>query len=305
MKSKMTEPTYTKVFELIAGTLVPKAQLEEAEIKIKHLESMLEKAESESNEQKLSMEIIQAEKDSLQAEKESLQVEKKVLEVKFKEVSLKLKQKTNQCDSLLKSQADHEQAEQNNIVETGTQPIKEEHGGIEIVNAPVSSSSIPNESATQKAASGTKRKNASKDNAPKVKAKRKKVETTNTVSQITRRSSQSKPTFTCPDCFGDWGRVIRTSFMGDPVKNGVPDPKDKIQTFKSLEDYKRHLISNHEWGDDEIMDYNCHLNSNFVCEICNSRFEYQWILDEHQQLEHMDLNMSNQQFYKLYKKFWY
>ena len=301
----MTEQTYSKVFELIEETLVPKAQLEEAEIKIKHLEAMvekttteLEKVKSESIEQKLSMEIIQAEKDSLQAEKESLQVEKKVLEVRFKEVSLKLKQKTNQCDSLRKSQADHEQ---NNIVATGSQTIKQEHEGIGIVNVPASTSSKENEPTTQKATPGIKRKNASKENSPKPKTKRKKVVKSTTASRITRQSSQSKPTFTCRRCFHLWGNDIESSrFKCDPDKNGVPDPKQKIPTFKSFEDYKSHLINDHDWYDDLVMDWFHNPNSNFVCETCNSRFEKQWILDEHQQLEHMDLNLSNQQFYELY-----
>ena len=43
----MTEKTYTKVFELIQESLIPKIQLEEALNKIKHLESTLEKATTE------------------------------------------------------------------------------------------------------------------------------------------------------------------------------------------------------------------------------------------------------------------
>ena len=171
MKSKMTEQTYTKVFELIQGTLVPKAQLEEANIKIKHLESMLDKAKSESNEQKLSMEIIQAEKDSLQAEKESLQAEKKAIEVKFNEVSLKLKQKTDQYDSLLKSKA---------AMQTETKKIKEESREIGIVNVPASTSSGPNKPALR---SGTRRQNATKNNSQDNTVKKKKIENSDNCSQ--------------------------------------------------------------------------------------------------------------------------
>ena len=185
---------------------------------------------------------------------------------------------------------------------TGTQPIKEEHEGIGIVNVPASTSSKQKEPTTQKAASGTKRKNATKENAPKAKAKRKKVETTNTVSRNTRRSSQSKSTFTCELCLQSWGYDIEWFFKGDPDRNDAPDPKEKIPTFKSFEDYKSHLNADHDWDASSIMDWFRNPNSNFVCETCNSRFEQQWILDEHQQLEHMDLNMSNQQFYELYKK---
>ena len=100
----MSEQTYKKVFQLIQESLVPKTQLEENQKKILHLESMLEKKNAEieklkpeSSEQKLSLEITQAEKESLQAEK-------KAIEVKFNEVSLKLQQKTLQYNSLLKSQ---------------------------------------------------------------------------------------------------------------------------------------------------------------------------------------------------------
>ena len=49
--SKMTEQTYTKVFEqckiIVQESLIPKIQLEEALNKIKHLESTLEKATTE------------------------------------------------------------------------------------------------------------------------------------------------------------------------------------------------------------------------------------------------------------------
>ena len=106
----MSEQTYKKVFQLIQESLVPKTQLEENQKKILHLESMLEKKNAEieklkpeSSEQKLSLEITQAEKESLQAEK-------KAIEVKFNEVSLKLQQETHQYNSLLRSQGSYEQA---------------------------------------------------------------------------------------------------------------------------------------------------------------------------------------------------
>ena len=300
----MSEQTYNKVFELIRGTLVPKSQLDEAQIKIKHLESMLEKAKSESNEQKLSMEIKQAEKDSLQAEKESLQAEKKAIEVKFKEVTLKLKQKTNQIDSLLKSQADHEQnnIKKSTVVTSGTQTLMEEHEGVGIVSVPASLSSSSKESATQMATPGTKRRNVPKENAPKVKAKRKKAGKSNTVPRNTRQSSQSKPVFTCEDCLHDWGSDIEWNFAENPDAYDAPDPKEKIQTFTSLEDYKEHLCSAHGGDDDELTREFSYPNRDFLCKICNSSFKNKDILDNHQECEHLDPNMSNQQFYEVYQK---
>ena len=177
-ESRMSEQAYNSVFEHIQGTLVPKTKLEEAQNKILHLESMLEKVttdlekeKSESCERKRTTEIIQAEKDSLQAEKESLQAEKKAIEVKFNEVSLKLKQKTDQYDSLLKSKA---------AMQTETKKIKEESREIGIVNVPASTSSGPNKPALR---SGTRRQNATKNNSQDNTVKKKKIENSDNCSQ--------------------------------------------------------------------------------------------------------------------------
>ena len=94
---------YNEVFEFIKSSLVPKCQLDESKNEIMALKTALEnatndlrKTKSEFEEQKLAIDIIQAEKESLEAEKKTIQI-------KFNEISLKLKQKTQQYDSLLKS----------------------------------------------------------------------------------------------------------------------------------------------------------------------------------------------------------
>ena len=320
----MSEQTYNKVFELIQGTLVPKTQLEEAQMAIENLKAMLkktttelEKTRSESNEQKLSMEIIQAEKESLQAEK-------KTIEVKFNEVSLKLKQKTNQYDSLLKSQIYHALNSDKNSpgTSTGNKKIKEEPRGIGVVNVPASTSSRPDKPAAK---TGTKRQNVSKNDSQSnsVNAKRKKT-------QNTKESIRKKFVLTCKECLYEWGKDIESNFQEDPDHDDAPDPKQKIQTFSSFKVYEAHLwiahqrklrqrlISNHliQISDDLKADsddsdsdsedlkaaHYFYPNSKFACKICYCSFAFQHNLEDHVELEHANLNMTNQQFFDLYYK---
>ena len=140
-ETKMTDQKYNEVFELIKSNLVPKNQYEELQNEILFLKSALEsktndlkKMKSQYEEQKLAIDIIQAEKQSLEAEK-------KTFEFKFNEVFLKLKQKTNQYDSLLNSQGNNSKLKSIHNVSDGTQTIKEEPQEIGIVNFPFSSSS--------------------------------------------------------------------------------------------------------------------------------------------------------------------
>ena len=81
----------------------------------------LKTIKSEYKGQKLTIEIIQAEKNSLQAEK-------KAIEVKLNEVSLKLQQKSNQYDLLFQSNASREQytTTQSLVVLNDTPKVKEE-----------------------------------------------------------------------------------------------------------------------------------------------------------------------------------
>ena len=127
----MIEQKYTEVFEFIKLNLVPKNQFDESQKEIFRFKSALENATEKLNEmqlecedQKDTIDIIQAEKDSLQAEKENLEATKKTFEVKFNEVSLKLKQKTKQYDFLLKSQTKNQKDAES--ITADIQKIKEE-----------------------------------------------------------------------------------------------------------------------------------------------------------------------------------
>ena len=258
---------------------------------------MLEKMKSELNEQKLAIEILQAEKDSLQAEKESIQAEKKSIEVKFNEVSLKLKQKTQQYDSLLKSQTDREQynIEKAPTVSNGTQKIKKEPGGIGAVNLPASLSSRPNEPATH---TGTKRKNATKNDSQRTKANIKKVKDSLTSSKNATKSTQSRQLLNCDECLEEWGKEIKYKFEGDPNNSRAPDPMQIIQTFSTFEAYVDHLCDCHDYGQ-HVISSMYRRSTNFPCKTCDCRFEFQGELDYHVEFEHFKPNLTNWQIYEL------
>ena len=256
---------------------------------------MLEKMKSELNEQKLAIEILQAEKDSLQAEKESIQAEKKSIEVKFNEVSLKLKQKTQQYDSLLKSQGDREQNNAEKSSAVPTQQIKLEPGAIGAVNLPASLSSRPNE---PDAKTATKRKNATKNDSKKTKAKKKKVKDSLTSPKNAKESIPSGRLFTCDECLRNWGKVISCDFQGDPDNSRAPDPKQFIRTFSSFEAYADHLYDGHGFGPYVISNF-YRVSTSFVCKTCDCRFQSQGFLDNHEEFEHFDPNLTNRQIYEL------
>ena len=301
----MSEQTYKKVFELIQESLVPTALLEEARNRILHLESVIKKVQSECNDQKLSIEIIQAEKNSLQAEKEMLHAEKKAIEVKFNEVALKLKQKCLQYDALLESNTVHHQCspspsddiEKPDVVSTETKKVKEEPMPgllpVGLANVPASLSSGQNEVTVK---TRTKRKTTTNDGCPRTTGKRKKVEDSSV------KSTQSKLIFTCDECLQDWGEDIQRDTNGDFDYSLAPDPRQKIQAFSTFDAYRQHLRSIHDVLDRDITDYYCYANSSFNCKVCDCSFESQGILDEHLECEHANLNMTKQQFLDLYLK---
>ena len=319
----MSEQTYNKVFQLIQESLVPKSQLDEYQTKILHLESMVEKAntevdklKSEFSEQKLSLEITQAEKESLQAEK-------KAIEVKFNEVSLKLKQKTHQYDSLLKSQDGQDRTEKLPAQSIVTPNVKQEPIG----NVPVSLPSKPNAAEPQTKpktpnnrpksnrmdsknciifTTWAKRHNASEDDSPR--AKRAKVEKTNNQSRDTSKSTSSKKLplyrFNCIECLHDWGNDIECNFKGDPDQNLAPDPKLKIPIFKSTVDYDQHLWDTHRC---ELLPEH-RLSHKFRCDTkfgCGFHFETKAILDKHIEFEHADLEgyLTRRQYFDLHLKY--
>ena len=193
----MSDQKYNEVFEFIKSSLVPKNQFDESQSEILVLKSALENAtndlkkmKSDYDEQRLNIDIIQAEKESLAAEK-------KTLEVKFNEISLKLKKKTNQYDSLLKSQQQR------------TQTIKEEPKEIGIVNIPSSSSSSSQKSEPV-AKTGAKRTRSPKDDAQRTKAKRKKTAKPDSTSQTAIKSTQI---FSCCMYLYSWGMYTKKMEM--------------------------------------------------------------------------------------------
>ena len=236
----MSEPSYQKVFEVIQTSLVPKSQYDELQNEVASLKSKLESTKNEwrskFEEQKLAMDILQAENDSMESEK-------KTLENMFKEVSLKLKQKTNQYDSLL--QASKTGPKQTPVAKSsaGTQTIKEEPNQIGIVNVPTSSSSHPNRPTVK---TGTKRSYSKSDDGKKRTSKRLKISKSDNAKRTTRKSLQAQRKFSCYGWDSDWTEKIKREFSGDPTKIGAPDPK-QIPRFTSFEDYRNHCVSVHPY----------------------------------------------------------
>ena len=315
----MSEQTFNKVFQLIQECLVPKTQLEEYQNKILHLESMLQKAnieveklKSESSEQKLSLEITQAEKESLQAVMKAAQV-------KFKEVCLKLKQKTQQYNSLLRTQNCLEKTNTEKLPAlSGIPNVKQEPIGL--VNLPLSLPSKPNAlklstkpKNTQKSGetipketaikTGTKRQNTTADDSSKIETKRTKVEKSNTLSRCATQSVKNKESFTCEECLVAWGKDIEDNYQGDPANNLVPDPKQKIQAFTSFQAYADHMSDTHGCEILAITDYYRDRSNRFGCKICTCRFETKMHLDNHVEFEHANSNLTKRQFFDLYLKY--
>ena len=314
----MIEQKYTEVFEFIKLNLIPKNQFDESQKEIFRLKSALDNATEKLNEmqleceeQKDTIDIIQAEKDSLQAEKENLEATKKTFEVKFNEVSLKLKQKTKQYDFLLKSQTKNQKDAES--ITAGIQKIKEEANEIRIVNVPSSTPARQNGSTTK---TGTKRVHSSKDDIQRTKAKRKKSMLSKEADPSSRTTTKPTHKFSCESCLDNWGLEIKYHYLGNPEKRDAPDPKQNIQTFSSFEDYKNHHIVAHSLSLEYVCkEESCHLYSDhndqglwphgdINCEICNLSFKLQKHHDEHMKFEHADINMlSNKETYDLFLKY--
>ena len=280
---------YNEVFEFIKSSLVPKCQLDESKNEIMALKTALEnatndlrKTKSEFEEQKLAIDIIQAEKESLEAEKKTIQIQ-------FNEISLKLKQKTQQYDSLLKSPKTD--TESPVVGKSSTQIIKEEPKEIKIVNFP---------SSLKQSATETKRTHSSNDEAQRKIAKRLKT---------TRSSTKN---FSCDTCLDVWGTQIQNKHFGNPEDIGAPDPKLNIPTFSTFRHFKNHQVSTHCLKPDCHEEIRCLLYSghhrrgvwphgDIKCKICCLSFKFQNDHDDHMQLQHADLKiMDNEEIYDLF-----
>ena len=295
----MITQKYNEVFEFIKSSLVPKHQLGESQNEIIALKSALENATNDLRKTKLEYEEQQLVIHIIRAEKESLEAENKTFQIKFNEISLKLKQKTNQYDSLLKSQNKVIEPQVIGKISTITQIIKEEPKGI--VNVPSSSEPA--------AKPGTKRTHSSNDEVQRKIAKRRK----------TKRNQTEN--FSCEQCLDVWGKQIQSNYFGDPENSGVPDPKLKIPTFSSFRDFKSHQVSNH------CFEANCHKENRCLfysghgdgdedwphgdikCKICCLSFKFQKHHDEHMQFQHADIKtMDINEIYNLFLKYydvWY
>ena len=305
----MSENCYNEIFETIKSNLVPKALYEESKLEIERMKTLLQKAEKKQEkfeEQKLRIDIIQAEKVSLEAEKEKLEAEKKTFELKFNEISLKLKLKTNQYDSLLSSGKTDSKSNATEKISTGSQTIKQEPTEIGIVNVPASSMSSPG--------IGSKRPNSvSADEQRKI-AKRKKTANT---PRNTRESTQNRSKFTCEECIDDWGLKIERDFGGDPNEKGAPDAKQFISTFNTFADYKNHVIDAHDSAgvtfckersclhEDDHDKFSKASHGDIICKICDLSFKFQQHHDHHMEIAHADPNMTKKQFFDLYLKYSY
>ena len=292
MSLRMSEEKYNEVFEFIKSNLVPKSEFGVSQNEILNLKSALEKTTNDLKKVKMEFEEQKLAMDILQAEKESLEAEKKTFEVKFNEVSLKLKQKANQYELLLKSHRNDFVSKDIEKKSAGTQTI---NGEMEIVAISSAASSRQDDPAAK---TGVKRTNVSTDDVQRTKAKRKK---TTIIDTIFRKKPTEK--WTCIDCLDEWGRKIQTDYDGDPDRynnpyNDVPDPKQEIQTFSSFKDYNDHLDTTHDGHAKTKREWP---NGDIKCTKCRLNFKYQEHYDEHFQCEHADLNsLSMDDLYELY-----
>ena len=297
----MSEQKYTEVFDFIKLNLIPKIQFDESQNEILALKSALENATNDTEKLKLEFQEQKMTIDIIKAERESLEAEKKAFEVKFNEVSLKLKQKTYQYDLLFKSKPnDRGEIEKQSA---GTQTVKEEPTEIGIVNVASSSPAVK---------TGVKRANSSQNELQSTTVKRKKTSKSDSNSRITRKS---KPIFSCEECLDDWGYNIKWDHGGNPDDSSAPDPKREILTFSNIKDYENHLFNKH--GSQLINpicnEKRCHErrdceydkpHGDIRCRICSISFRNHGDYEEHLQCAHADLNkLSKKQIFKIFLKY--
>ena len=297
----MSENQYNELFETIKSNFVSKVQLEKSKLETSQLKSELENAKEELKRMKLKYEEEKLKNEIIQAEKECLEAERKTFELRFNEISLKLKLKTNQYDSLLSSEKTGCISNDTEKTSIGTQTVKEEPNEIGIVNVPTSTSEI-----------GTKRTSSVSTDDQRKKAKRKKTSPSNSKTPKTRKSTQNEFKFNCVICIYSWGRDIQADFGGDPDQENIPDPRQSISSFSSFEALKNHCINDHDIPEEgfcketSCLEYKVHWNAPHgqnICKICDLSFKFQKHLDEHMDIEHVDLEMTNKQFYDLYLKY--
>ena len=95
----------------------------------------------------------------------------------------------------------------------------------------------------------------------------------------------------------DWGENIWYNFGKDPNQKGVPDPKQIIKAYPSLEALQNHKIDLH--GEDDTF----YMSGEKLGRIHDFSFKFQKNLNQHVEIEHADHDMTKQQFYDFYLKY--
>ena len=179
------------------------------------------------------------------------------------------------------------------------------------VNVPTSLSSHSDSPVVK---TGTKRSNSNLDNDKRT-SKRKKTSKSDNANRKIRKSLQTQRKFNCCECFSDWADSIRREFSGDPTKIGAPNPKQKIPTFTSFEDYRFHCLFAHDERMAKYIKKPCKETSCFLvedhgfwphgdikCNICSRGFKLKKDHDGHISSEHVDIeSMNSNEIFELYQ----
>ena len=115
--------------------------------------------------------------------------------------------------------------------------------------------------------------------------------------------------------FSDWADSVRREFSGDPTKIGAPNPKQKIPTFTSFEDYRFHCFFAHDermakYIENPCKETSCLLkedhgfwpHGDIKCKICSRGFKLKKDHDGHISSEHIDIeSMNSNEIFELYQ----
>ena len=292
-------------------------------LKMANLESGLilkefEKLKAQHEEDKLKVDLINAENKRLQLSFQSWKSNNDVL-------TWRLKLKSHQLDSLNANIRKNDSPEKRHC-SIGTQTIKEEPESIGVVNVPGSCSSrkmgadVPKSSTTATAMHSKLETRKSLNAKAKVGEKRKNFQPAN---QERRKSQRIIPKqFVCETCIYDWGKEFE--FQRGFSHENLPNPIDHISTFLSSRQLRLHMTEKHNY--DEIYhgsicadknclqfnnrkqpEYNCvsqFPHGDIVCDTCKVTFKFEQDLNRHVQLVHCNISeMGRSYFRKLYADF--
>ena len=284
-------------------------------LKMANLESGLilkefEKLKAQHEEDKLKVDLIEAENKRLQVSFQSWKANNDVL-------TWRLKLKSHQLDSLNANIQKNDSPEKLHC-SIGTQTIKEEPESIGVVNVPASCSSrkmdVPKSSTTATTTQSKLETRKSLNAKPQVGAKRKSFQPSN---QERRKSQRIIPkSFVCETCIYDWGKEFE--FQRGFSHENLPNPIDHISTFLSSRELRLHMAEKHnyvevyhgsicadknclQFNNRKRPEYNCisqFPHGDIVCDTCKVTYKFEEDLNRHVQLVH-----SNDNFRKVYTKF--